>query len=239
MDAVIEEQEVKTVIDFKPAPTVIDLTKAVSNRDQLTEQVENAVIKNDDDLENATALLKMVKVAIAKADDQRKEGGKWFYNMYKQVNEKYKPITDKLEALKETLEGKIKPYELKKLKAKEEEDAKQKAELEATALEQAGEAEQQGDLELANEIVTTAAAASDRLTKPRTIRSFHGSVTTSKIVKDFEVEDIHLLLQWIINNYENPLELLEIRHAPIKKLVNDGVTLDGIKIVDDVKLSSR
>lgn len=235
--------EIIPVADGAPKP--IDLTKLYSQKNQLDEQVENAQVTNDDEQQRANDLLLIIKRMITKADEERKEGSGWFHTKWKEVNTKYNTeVINPLKALQTKLEAKIKPYTLKKIEEQEAREAEQRKALESAAIEEAREAESQGDLDLADEIINTAQKTSERLTKPRTVRSDFGAVTSSTKVYTYEVSNLSKLLASLLVVIK-PADIgdyVNVKDSAIKKFIqdeNNHKLLAGVEIKKDVKLTSR
>lgn len=210
-------------------PQEIDISKLLGKKVELTEMVERAQVTNDDEESRANDLLKIIKSAIKSAEDERKGAGEWFRNKLSEINLKYKEVTDALEVAKEKLEKLIKPYALGKLKKKQDEEKAAREKLEREALENAAKAETP---QAAEQVMNTAIKAADRIEKPSTVRGAYGSVTSSRIVYKFEVEDLSQV----------PREYLMLDESKVRKAINGEnrvQSIPGIKIVEDVQLTSR
>lgn len=211
-------------------PQEIDISKLLGKKVELTEMVDRAQVTNDDEEGRANDLLKIIKSAIKVADEERTGAGEWFRNKVNEINAKYKDeVIAPLTAAKDKLEKLIKPYALKKIQIQRENERIARENLEREALEKASKA---ATPEAQNQIIETAVKASERVSAPTTVRGSYGSVTSSRIVYKFEVEDLSQV----------PREYLVLDESKVRKAINGDKRVEsipGIKIVEDVQLTSR
>jgi hypothetical protein len=210
-------------------PSELDLTTITVEKNELIEQAGRVVVENDQQEALAGDLLKMVKSAIKKAEEERTKIVKPFNDGVKAINLKYKEITEPLEAAKEKIERAMRPYALQKIKKQQEEERLAREALEAQALEKAAQAETP---EAAEEVISTAVVASERVAQPSTVRGTYGSVTSKRIKYTFEVVDVEQI----------PRAYLLPDEKKIRAAINgeNRVTdIPGVKIVEDVQFSSR
>lgn len=211
-------------------PQDIDISKLLGKKVELTEMVDRAQVTNDDEEGRANDLLKIIKVAVKTADDERKGATEWFRNKVQEINDKYTiDVIAPLIVAKDKLEQLIKPYALDKIKKKQEEERLAREAVERTALEMAEKAKTP---EAAEQAINMGVKASDRIAKPSTVRGSYGSVTSSRIVYKFEVEDLSHV----------PREYLVLDESKVRKAINGDKRVEsipGIKIIEDVQLTSR
>jgi hypothetical protein len=220
--------------DNVPAPVKdelfkVDLTKISIQKDELIDQASRVVVENDEQEKLAGDLLKMVKNAIAAAEEERTGIVKPFNDGVKNINAKYKEITGPLETAKEQIEKAMKPYALKKLNEQEERERLAQVALENQAVEQAAAAPTQ---EKAEEVLNTAVAAVGRIHQSSSTRGHYGSVTNKQKKYKFEIIDVEQI----------PRAYLVPDEKKIRAAINgkDRVKeIPGVKIVEDVQFSSR
>lgn len=211
-------------------PQEIDISKLLGQNSEIIEQVERAQITNDKEESDGNDLLKIAKNLRKAADEERAATVKPFNDGVKSINTRYKEqIIGPLDEAIAKLESKIKPYALKKIQIQRENERIARENLEREALEKASKAETP---EAQNQIIETAVKAADRIEKPNTVRGSYGSVTSSRIVYKFEVEDLSQV----------PREYLVLDESKVRKAINGDKRVEsipGIKIVEDVQLTSR
>lgn len=219
-------------------PTELDLTAILGQKNELISQAGRVVVTNDEQEKLAGDLMKMVKNVIKAADTERLSGTLWFRTKVDEINARYN--TEVINPLKDALakiEKAMKPYALDKIKKQREEERLARVALENKALEQAAAADTP---EEAEQVMTTAVKAADRIEQSTTVRGTYGSVTSKRIKFKYEVND-HVVVprEYIAEIKLDKKKLDQLMESQVEKHGGLIPNIPGITITEDVQFSSR
>lgn len=208
-----------------------------------------AVIDNDDLCNRATDFVKQLQTAAAVTDKQRVVEKEPFLTSGRAVDAFFKPITDKLEQAKNTINKRISSYLSNKLYAEQKRRAEQQRLANEAAAKAAAEAAQAA-LQSQNEADTTAADKAAQ--KAEDLASRAAEVTTQPIAApqargDMAMASLRTVVDFeIIDRKKIDLEALRPYLAPaaidtaIRGAIRAGErTINGVRIFETQKAVTR
>lgn len=208
---------------------------------QLSGQVARAKIVDQDSLSKGGDLYKIISNHLNKSEDARDFLVRPLNEHVKSINDKFRPNKDALTALKKTMKDKLDVYvaaEQKRLN--DEAEAKLKA-AEDEALQRAAEAEAEGNAELAENIVETAAEAPVERRRGVMARGGLGSSTSARKNWTFEVTDPAALVRaWLKNEVDS--QAVSINESFLQRMavnLKDKANIPGVRVYQKVSAGVR
>ena len=158
----------------------------------LIDQESRVVITNDDILERATDLAKIIKTQLKKADEERKTYTAPLNVVIKKINAQFKTMTQDLIGAETSLSKKITAYIREKNKREQEEREILAKKVEERALEEAEFLEKNKQVDLADQSIAEGLNVSTiiKQTKPKSIRGDYGALAISRRSWTFKIDDI-------------------------------------------------
>lgn len=211
------------------------------NADQLEEQVNLAEVNNDESLSKAGDLYKIIDTQLKKGEDARKSLVSPLNNHVKWINAQFKPISDRLTAIKNTLKGKMDGFVAEQRKIAEAKAEEERRKAEEEAMQRASELEQQGDAEAAAAVIDAAADLPTTVPKGEISRGNYGSSTSARV--DWKGECVNLQeMCAAIGRGDLPTEFVSVNQAKLnafatKKKVEK--TNWGVRLYKKVSASVR
>jgi len=224
------------------AATLAASVEPISNATkQLRAQVDRAEIVDQKSLSKGGDLYKIVASQLLKSEDARKFLVGPLNDHVKAINDEFRPNTTALEKLKKDLKSKMDVFVTAEQKRLDEEAEAQRLAAEEEALQRASEAEAEGNTELADDIVDTAADAPDAKTKAPTARGDYGSSTSSRT--DWKGECVSVKdLCAAIGRGDLPEDFITVNQARLNKFALEKKvekTNFGIKLFKKISASVR
>ena len=207
---------------------------------QLAEQVERALVTNDETLSKAGDLYKIIGNQIKKSEDGRKFLVKPLNDHVKNINSQFKPITTHLDTIKSSLKSKMDSYVSDREAEARKQASIEKAKAEEEALKRAEELQANGNSELAEDVMDAAASLPDK-PKSQIARGSYGSSTSSKINWKAECIDIKEMCRAIADG-KLPEDFILVNQPRLNKLAvskKEEKTNFGIKIFSVTSASVR
>lgn len=205
-------------------------------KQSLCEQAERAVLLTDADMEAATDLQKWIKTTMKKAEDDRTAITGPLNQSLKEINARYRLLTEPLKAAASALAGKMTRF----LKVKEDEAraaaAAERKRLDEAALAQAEQLAAGGDAQAADNALADAIAAPAVMRRAAPARGDFGGVSFMRDHWSYAVTDIKALAA------AHP-ELVADNSVAIHKLIrradNPVREIPGLRIFNDRKVAVR
>jgi len=210
--------------------------KLVSHANELISMADRCVIFTDQDNEKASDLVKFIKTAFKKSEDDRKSITDPLNAVIKNINARYKQFTDPLANAETKVKTLMLAYsqEKRRKQAEEERIAREQEQARLLALAEAEEAK--GDVlaaETAIEQAVEVEQAPTQVQTPATVRGDFGSTSSVKKTWTFEVTDIKALAN------ANPALVIE-NSVAIREQIRQGVReIPGVKIYEKESIAVR
>jgi len=209
--------------------------------DQLEGQVTRAEVSDDDSLSKAGDLYKIIGSQEKKSEDARKKLVQPLNLHVKWINNQFKPLTERLKLIKNSLKGKMDIFVAEKTRIEQEQAEAARKAAEEEALQRAAELEKQGQAEVADKVIEAAAELPSTVPKSAPARGDYGSTTSARTDWKAEIVDIKAFLQAIIDGHI-PEDYIEIKQSKLNSLATAKKvekTNFGIKIFKTVSASIR
>ena len=211
-------------------------TKIFTNANELVEMAGRAAITNQADNEKASDLVKFIKTCYKKAEDDRKTITDPLNGVIKNINARYKLITEPLEKAEAKVKGLMLAYSQEQRRiAMEAERIAREAE-EKRLIEQAALLEQQNKIVESDMVMDKAAevnAAPIVAPQVQIVRGDYGSASSIKKTWTFEVTDIKSLAA------AYP-ELVTVNSVAVRELIRSGSRdIAGLKIFEQESIAVR
>ena len=218
-----------TELSLPPASVPQEVSTSQNGIQQAFEALPE-VIEEESSAEDATALIVTISKLIKEVDAQRTELVKPLNEHVKNINKKFKPISDGLGQIKAEINQRLSSYHVRQQAKAQQEAARLKKLEEDAMLEVAAKAEAEGDAEFANEIM---AAAADGL----------ANRTAEKVMTRTEAGSAHMRSTWkfIVENLkEVPFEYLTVDEKAVKAAIKSGERkIQGLKIYNELQTIVR
>lgn len=208
----------------------------LSNAGELIQMADRVVINSHEDNEKASDLVKFIKTCFKKAEDDRKGITDPLNAVIKNINARYKKITEPLESAEKKVKSAMLTYAQEQRRIAEQEEAARRAAAEVEALERAVKLEEENKLAEADIIVDRVIEQNSApmvAAQSQPIRGNFGSTSSIKKSWAFEVTDIKALAN------ANPLLVIENAVA-IREQIRLGVReIAGVRIFEQETMAVR
>lgn len=235
-DAPILEAEIPATLTVNQ-PNALELT---ASKDKFTELANSIVITDQVSLERAAKFLLDNKTEQKRLDEERRGFVDPLNKVVKDLNAKYKPISDALTSAESIVKGKISKYtaEQERIQREAQAEAERKAEQQRQKLEvRAEKAEDKGDDHKAQSLRDTAATVVAAAPAP-VIHKVAG-ISTRK-VWTAKVTDPMKLCKLIADGVL-PATLVEFKQAELNKIASqwqNNREFDGILITQETGIAA-
>ena len=211
-------------------------TKIFTNANELVEMAGRAVITNQADNEKASDLVKFIKTCYKKAEDDRKTITDPLNGVIKNINARYKLITEPLEKAEAKVKGLMLTYSQEQRRIAMEAERIARETEEKRLIEQAALLEQQNKIVESDMVMDKAAEVNaSPIVAPQVqiVRGDYGSASSIKKTWTFEVTDMKALAT------EYP-ELVAVNSVAVRELIRSGIRdIAGLKIFEQESIVVR
>lgn len=210
--------------------------KIVNNAQELVAQASRVVIASNEDNEKASDLVKFIKTCFKKAEDDRKSITDPLNAVIKNINARYKLITEPLLNAEHEVKTAMLTFSQEQRRIAEQKERDRRAAEEAALLEQAAKAEQENKPVDADMLLDQAAEVNSApvvVQQPQTVRGDYGSSSSIKKTWTYRVTDIKALAA------AHPELVLE--NSPvIRQRIREGIReMAGVEIYQEESIAVR